>query len=101
MNLENYKWVQSAITPFKHQAKNHKAPNPNRLLVKARLKKDGQIKTCVTQMLIDYRGNIDQLIFDMTDLEVANFYAKNGATWKDIIDILKNDFGCNTFLFHP
>jgi len=79
------------ITPFKHQAKNHKAiPKPYRLLVKRRLKKDGQINM-VTQDAYDYRAILTNN-FDMTDLEVANFYAKRGNMERQF-DILKNDFG--------
>ena len=78
MNLENYKWVQSRLHLLNIKPKNHKAiPKPYRLLVKRRLKKDGQINM-VTQDAYDYRAILTNN-FDMTDLEVANFYAKRGG----------------------
>lgn len=79
------------VTPFIRQAKDHNAtPRPYRLLVKRRLKEDGQINM-VTQDAYDYRAILTNN-FDMTDLDVANFYDKRGNMERQF-DILKNDFG--------
>jgi hypothetical protein len=79
------------ITPFSQQAREYKAtPKLYRLLVKRRLRNDGQMNI-ITQDAYDYRAILTNN-FDMTDLEVANFYAKRGNMERQF-DILKNDFG--------
>jgi len=79
------------ITPFfKRSKENGIKPKQYRLLVKRRLRKDGQMNL-ITQDEYDYCAVLTNN-FEMTDMEVANFYNRRGNMEKQF-DVLKNDFG--------
>lgn len=79
------------ITPFITQAKSQGVPAKSyRLIVKRRLKKNGQINM-ITQDAYEYRAVLTNN-FEMDDLEIASFYGKRGNMERQF-DILKNDFG--------
>lgn len=79
------------ITPFQEPAKKaKKVPQPYRLIVKRKLKKDGQLNL-FTQDAYEYRAILTNNS-ELSALEIARFYNHRGNMEKQF-DILKNDFG--------
>lgn len=85
------------ITPFKQQAnKQGKDAKEYRLVVKRKLKKDGQYDI-FTQDAYEYRAILTNN-YDYKATEIALFYNHRGNMEKQF-DILKNDFGWNNMPF--
>ena len=85
------------ITPFQRQAKEQeKVAKKYRLVVKRKLKKDGQYDI-FTQDAYEYRAILTNN-YDYKATEVATFYNHRGNMEKQF-DILKNDFGWNNMPF--
>ncbi|HMA64937.1 MAG TPA: IS1380 family transposase [Chitinispirillaceae bacterium] len=85
------------ITPFQQQArKNKKTTQEYRLIVKRKLKKDGQLNL-FTQDAYEYRAILTNNT-QWSALEIAQFYNHRGNMEKQF-DILKNDFGWNNMPF--
>lgn len=85
------------IVPFKRQARsNGLEARTYRLVVKRKLKKDGQIDL-ITQDAYEYRAIITN-DFDQDTKGVAAFYNQRGNMERQF-DILKNDFGWNNMPF--
>jgi Transposase DDE domain group 1 len=85
------------ITPFQQQArKNKKATREYRLIVKRKLKKDGQLNL-FTQDPYEYWAILTNNT-QWSAVEVAQFYNHRGNMERQF-DILKNDFGWNYIPF--
>lgn len=79
------------ITPFQKQAKDKEdTPVQYRLIVKRKLKQDGQTDI-FTQDAYEYRAILTNN-FDLSPIKIAQFYNHRGNMEKQF-DILKNDFG--------
>jgi len=88
---------ETVITPFKKQAKKDgEEPKEYRLVVKRKLKKDGQANL-FTQDAYEYRAILTNNNSLSTE-EIAHFYNHRGNMEKQF-DILKNDFGWNNMPF--
>jgi hypothetical protein len=83
--------AEITITPFQQQSsKAKKTAHEYRLIVKRKLKKDGQINL-FTQDAYEYRAILTNNML-WSAVEIARFYNHRGNMEKQF-DILKNDFG--------
>jgi hypothetical protein len=104
-NWENYKDTAEGtmeigeikITPFvEHIRKERGMPKEYRLVVKRKLKEDGQMNL-FTQDAYEYRAILTNNLH-YSKFEIADFYNHRGNMEKQF-DILKNDFGWNHMPF--
>jgi hypothetical protein len=88
---------EMTITPFQQPARKvKKAARQYRLIVKRKLKEDGQLNL-FTQDAYEYRAILTNNTI-LSALEIARFYNHRGNMEKQF-DILKNDFGWNHMPF--
>lgn len=99
INGEKLLLGSTTYTPFhcsKSLGKKHKRLSSYRLVVMKVPRKDGQANLFTNEAFL-YKAIITN-DYEMSDIEVFNFYNRRGAREKEF-DVLKNDFGWNNIPF--